>query len=305
VLPILSLAICNEASPNEPALRWITRETQFVDAWPCFSPDGRTILFSRAENANGPYRLFVVDLSGGSPRPFLSAAPFPSATRASWSLRHNRVALTGGEVGHDTGAIWIVDPDGNNFQRVPSGNVSANVQYPSWDAAGDSVVVVDFGESGGSRLKRLTLRSGTTEALTDPREFLVGMPTVSPDGALVAFAGQRASGGAYDQMANHIWILTKESATYEVSQGQGRHPSWSPDGQWLAFTSTRADKAGRQAAVFIVPRSGGPPRQLTPHSVEAAHPVWSPDGQSLVFSARVPGAGRSSSLALLRVPPHQ
>lgn len=55
------------------------------------------------------------------------------------------------------------------------------------------------------------------------------------------------------------------------------HPSWSPDGRWLAFTAF--DPTGRRPEIRIVPRDGGPSRRL----VEGVAPSWSHDGSKLAF----------------------
>ena len=155
----------------------------------------------------------------------------------------------------------------------------------TWMPDGRSVVVVDYGAAGGSALYRIDVESGRSIALTSPKEFLVGMPSVSPDGQLVAFAGQPNGGATYDQTKNQIWILPMGGRPYQVSAGQGRQPDWSPDGRWLAFTSNRGDSTGRHA-VFVVDRTGRNLIQLTDHFPNAQHPVWSPVARGCCFRQR-------------------
>ena len=46
-----------------------------------------------------------------------------------------------------------------------------------------------------------------------------------------------------------------------------------------------------QQSLFVVPTTGGPPRELQTGLAEAANPVWSPDGsQLLVFGSQMPYA---------------
>ncbi|TFG75275.1 MAG: hypothetical protein E4H23_10930, partial [Chrysiogenales bacterium] len=61
--------------------------------------------------------------------------------------------------------------------------------------------------------------------------------------------------------------------------GEEYAAKFSPDGQWLAFTG---DYDG-QAAVYLMPASGGEPTRLTyqPGSVQTV--AWTPDGQRIVF----------------------
>lgn len=302
VLPLHS----DEAGGQTPALqtvRWITHDSTATDMWGYVAPDGQTITFSRSRDGGATWELLQTTLDGRVVTPFLETAPMFSATRASWSRSHNRVAFTGGMRGEDTTAVWIASADGREVTRVPY-SASTQVFYPSWTPDARAVVVVDFGASEGSALVQIDVRTGASELLTRPAEFHVGMPAVSPDGESIAFAGQRNFGARYDQTKNHIWIMSKTGVPREVSRGQGRQPDWSPDGQWIAFTSNREDLAGRHA-VFVVARDGAEPIQLTEYTTNAQHPVWSPDSRWLVFSAQLPSAGEAFGLAVIAVPPLQ
>ena len=72
---------------------------------------------------------------------------------------------------------------------------------------------------------------------------------------------------------------------------QGRAPSWSPDGNHLAFESNRVD--GRQYAIFLVNVSAGSkPVQVTDATYDAQHAKFFPDGKSLIVTAfQTPGRG--------------
>ena len=284
---------------NQP-IEWIVRETSGKDQWGYVAPDGVAITYSRSMDGQ-TWQLLVTNRDGQPPRPFLIAPPAASLTRGAWSRRHRRLAFTGSSAGDVGTAVYVADATGRNVKRVPAQGVSARVMYPSWMPDGRSVVVVDYGAAGGSALYRVDIESGRSSALTNPAEFLVGMPSVSPDGQLVAFAGQPNRGAAYDQAKNQIWILPMDGRPYQVSAGQGRQPDWSPDGRWLAFTSNRGDSTGRHA-VFVVDRTGHNLIQLTNHSPNAQHPVWSPDGTWLLFSAEATERSGVFGLARIAVP---
>src|SRR4051812_5446023 len=66
-------------------------------------------------------------------------------------------------------------------------------------------------------------------------------------------------------------------------------PQVSPKGDLVAFTITDVDKVANKSAtqIYLVPLSGGEPRQLTNDEHSSATPRWSPDGEKLAFvSAR-------------------
>ncbi len=99
----------------------------------------------------------------------------------------------------------------------------------------------------------------------------------SPDGRYLAL-----------QLWSQIWILdTSNGNTRRLTDAIGcpdEHisPRWSPDGASIVFSSLRSD-----GGLFVVPASGGKPRQLTFHESDF-QPNWSPDGRTIVFW----GAGR-------------
>src|SRR5262249_11828052 len=59
-------------------------------------------------------------------------------------------------------------------------------------------------------------------------------------------------------------------------------PRWSPDGRYLAFTSSRPGKA-RGNQVWLLDRSGGEAQQLTEVKGRLQGYEWSPDGKRLAL----------------------
>ncbi|MFN8373366.1 MAG: hypothetical protein U0694_10900 [Anaerolineae bacterium] len=72
---------------------------------------------------------------------------------------------------------------------------------------------------------------------------------------------------------------------------------WSPDGLYVAFTSSVA----RSTEVFIARADGRSLRQLTVTDDWEYSPAWSPDGQYLVFSRQAINAPQSRELIVMNV----
>jgi Tol biopolymer transport system component len=63
-------------------------------------------------------------------------------------------------------------------------------------------------------------------------------------------------------------------------------PSWSPDGQQIAFQSTKEGSYD----IFTVGADGGPPHRVTTESWGELSPSWSRDGQWIYFSSNQSGS---------------
>ncbi|MDQ7049603.1 MAG: hypothetical protein Q9M92_08690 [Enterobacterales bacterium] len=280
-----------------PHHRFLTSSSEFRDYWVSFSDDGKLLLFSRAPLDRWVWELRLIPHNGGASRPIVQSSLPVSATRTNWSVSNQMIAFTG--VTDQDADVWLIKPDGSTPRAISLEGLSNSTYYPSWYPDGKRLAVVDF-EGDIGRIKRINLEARTVEVLTDPKDILAGMPSVSPKGDSIAFAGQR-NNGSYDQTKNNIWLLDNKGVLKHLDTQQGRAPSWSPDGEWIVFESNRESQDG-QYAVFIIHRTGGIARRLTHYELNANHPVFSPDGKFLAFSARVPGSNKAWGIAIIDVP---
>ncbi len=109
----------------------------------------------------------------------------------------------------------------------------------------------------------------------------VGQPAVSPDGAHVAFVVATIDLGK-NTTHSRVWL---DDAP--VSAGDhDAHPTWSPDGRFLAFTSRRGEKQG-DSTLHVLP-VGGPGEIRTVCSMPdgLGDVAWSPDGRWIAFTSR-------------------
>jgi Tol biopolymer transport system component len=107
----------------------------------------------------------------------------------------------------------------------------------------------------------------------------------SPDGRHLAL-----------QLWSQIWILDTDTGNARLltdaitRPDEHWYPHWSPDGASVVFSSLRSD-----GGLFVVPASGGEPRQLTFHEFDF-WPAWSPDGRTIVFQRAASGLWTIPSL---------
>ncbi len=107
----------------------------------------------------------------------------------------------------------------------------------------------------------------------------------SPDGKYVAYVMSQVDVKG-DKAGNaHVWQISLDgSDNRQVTNSDASEsaPRWSPDGKFLAFTSSRPG-AARGNQVWLLPRSGGEALQLTDVKGRLNSYEWSPDSKRLAL----------------------
>jgi len=102
-------------------------------------------------------------------------------------------------------------------------------------------------------------------------------PRLSPDGGRIATV-RWTEGGDYDVVV--IDTTGALLARLTADRAIDTHPTWSPDGRWVVFSSDRTGIANLYAA----DAEGRTLRQITNVLTGAFHPDVSPDGRTLAFA---------------------
>ena len=95
----------------------------------------------------------------------------------------------------------------------------------------------------------------------------------------------------------HLWVYDGETKEHrQITEGDlgiNTEGAWSPDGEWIAFTSDRTGTLpidptpSNDSNIWIVSAEGGPQRQLTTNPGPDQGPVFSPDGSLIAYSGSV------------------
>lgn len=113
----------------------------------------------------------------------------------------------------------------------------------------------------------------------------VGVPRVAPDGKKVVYTVNEAVMTAdKSEFVTQIWMTTLDTKRHvQLTYGDksSTNPKWSPDGNWIAFTSNRKDNRNQ---LYLLNMSGGEAEPLTDSKGAVANFDWSPDGRSIAFT---------------------
>jgi dipeptidyl aminopeptidase/acylaminoacyl peptidase len=117
-----------------------------------------------------------------------------------------------------------------------------------------------------------------------------GSPRVSPDGKRVVYTVSDAVMTAdKSEFLSQIWMAILDqpngsqlprSVQLTFGDKSSNNPKWSPDGNWIAFTSNRKDN---KSNIYLLNLNGGEAEPLTDVKTGVQNFAWSPDGRSIAF----------------------
>ena len=113
----------------------------------------------------------------------------------------------------------------------------------------------------------------------------VGAPRVSPDGKRVVYTiSDAVMASDKSEFVTQIWLATtdgRENFQLTFNDKSSSNPKWSPDGNWIAFTSNRKDNKNN---LYLLPLRGGEAEQMTDVKTSVSNFEWSPDGKWIAFT---------------------
>jgi Tol biopolymer transport system component len=207
------------------------------------------------------------------------ASTFVAAAATPERIIFARVFPQPGQIG-----LFVANADGSG-EKPLLGN--RDMDYDAvWSPDGASIVFTSE-RNGSADLYRANADGSGVERLTDSPAY-DDQAAFSPDGKQLAFVTTRAAGVA------NVWTLNVATKTaHAVTSGAGGdyRPSWSPDAQWIAFSSGRNSDLpfahGRWehlqlADIYIVRPDGTGLKRLTEHGNFCGSPKWSADGRHVI-----------------------
>lgn len=279
------------------AITQVTSKNTYKDGRPCFSPDGKTVLFERQGIDIPRAELWSVSIDEADSETSYYTSDAYNCFRAAWSWNPNhkngQIAFTANYRG--ISKIMLLDENGapNSARELNIKGYQANIKlsYPAWYANEMALLITDYG--GLSLLKATT--DGEFMGVVSSRTKWAGMGTVSalhPN--TIAYAGQSINSNGYDQNVNKIWIEQpgRPPAVFsdKANKTIGRGPWFSPDGTLMAFEAMAYGAYGN-LQIFLK-EVGAPPYNdnalpVSDAAYSSLHAKFSPDGTKLVWMQQI------------------
>lgn len=262
--------------------------------WLRWSPNEKTLRFSRAEYRNGDTQLTLweVNVDGTSLHQLLADWNHPPRECCgSWTPDGRFYVFKSTRNGHTY--LWATS-EGAAFSE--SGGSAPFLLSSS---------PIDFHDPAISRDGKQIFATGMQERgelvsyNADARDFVRFLGGISA--TWVSFSRSGRSVAYLDYPNLTIWRANSdgsEKAQITFSPLQVDGFSWSPDEKWFAI---RARNPGDVWRIYLIPSQGGEPEPLMPGKSEQGVPTWSPDSARLCFGEVPAVFGRPTGAEMIHI----
>ena len=247
------------------------------DGMPVFSPDSRTVAFTRM-GTGWMSDIFLVPAAGGEIRRL--TFDDTGIEGLTWTSDGNTIVFAsrrGGEY-----HLWKISASGGTPERLAVGG--ENAMHPSISRQGNRLAYVRL--SYDTNIWRIEV-PGSTGRATSPTKFIFSTqqdsgPQYSPDGKHIAFESDRSG-------SPEIWLCDSEGSNpLQLTDFGGPMtgaPRWSPDSRQIVFDS----RSDNHSDIYAISAEAGMPRRLTTETSDDVVPRWSRDGRWIYFASNRSG----------------
>lgn len=189
-------------------------------------------------------------------------------------------------------AVWLLSqprtataPDWSRASHVQLTDQPGTEQFPTLAPDGQSFVYASRVKGNGELfLQRVGGKNATLLTPDTPSDE--SQPSFSSGGDHIAFRSTREPAGVY--------VMEATGENVRLVAAGGHHPSWSPDGKEIAYSTVGRDMPNVRTTIpseiWIVNLETGAKRLLT--QADALQPSWSPSGRRIAYWFMPPNMGR-------------
>jgi TolB protein len=237
--------------------RRLTTSDNVRSFYPSLAPDGNSVLFS--SNMNGNFKLFELSLAGQ-----LTQLGDTVGIAPELSPDNTQIVFTNND-GHKD-MIWIMDRDGGHPRLL-----YVDAWDPTWSPDGKRVLFA-INIDGIPQLATIN-QDGTDFQQITNMAFLRGRSDWSSNGKnIVTYEGK--------PWERELYLLNFDGTDpHQItpSGGNSQGPSFSPDGEWVAFTAYFGAIGNNNGCeIYIMRINGSNLKRLTDNNYCDWQPRWGP-----------------------------
>jgi RTX calcium-binding nonapeptide repeat (4 copies)/WD40-like Beta Propeller Repeat len=254
-------------NPDGTDLTQLTSSGGADDLGPAFSPDGTSITFARSAN------IYVADSDGSNLHQVTSAGKDrdPEFSPGGNQIVFSRVIRTSPPPASTPGyGVFVMNSDGSSVEQLtdppadPYGQPLSDLE-PTYSPSGEKIAFtrMDIESPFVVPAQVFIMDADGSNETQFTHLQQASWPSFSPDGAQIAFAGQRGTNldiFVMNSDGTNPMDLTNDPAVDD-------QPAFSPDGKSIAFR--------RQFSIYTFSLGGGGEHQLTSGNTDSM-PAWQP-----------------------------
>jgi len=292
------------------------------------SPDGKSVAWVEASRSEGGSptanaAIYVAEVATPQSRPqrITAGQGEPAEEHGiAWSPDSRHLAFLSNAQTPAQSQLYVADANGGGVRKLT--NLTGALDEPGWSPDGKSVALLFIenaprvpgpmepmtppaGVIGAKifeqRLAVVGVASGDVRQLTPPDMYVYEYDWSPGSDRFVVTAAHGAGDGQWYVAGLYtVAAASGDTKLLYKPKGQFAIPRWSPDGKQVAFIGgLMSDEGSIGGDIFVLPASGGDPRNLTPNiKASPSWLSWLPGGEDILLLENLDG---SSAIASLRV----